>query len=288
MKSIQTKKRPDPQGSTFPKSIHLKKVWPETFISILFFTFQGCSNSSTSFHEKSVQKKLAAEPTTAPSITATTNEDDSQSADATAQSAIGDNAAASTPPSNTTTSAVTEQIPVPVFSPKDPFQPCVANGVSSPTQPINAKVYQLRTGAASIAEKVWDQSMYKTSICMTSFNAAPRLFTDGFPGIPNLSEWFGIDARAKIVVPVSGTYKFRLYSDDGSILTINNQVVIDHDGQHRPSSKDGSIQLTQGMHDLKVLYFQGPAAEIALQLFWTPPGSPEEIVPTTAFRTSGF
>lgn len=279
MKPQKIAMRTPNDGFPLVQTINLNKVWSETFLSILFFTFQftfqGCSNSS-SFHENAVQKK----PTTTPII----GQNSSQNGDSTTDNSISGNAAASSSSSTSVTGAAGEQNPVPKFSPKDPFQPCAAKGMGSTTQPIVAKVYQLRNGATSIAEKTWDQSMYKTKICMTGFDVPERIFTDGFPGIPNLFEWFGIDARAKIVVPTSGSYKFRILSDDGSILTIDNQVVINHDGQHPPSSKDGTVQLTQGMHELKVVYFQGPANQIALQLFWTPPGAPEEIVPTSAFR----
>lgn len=169
---------------------------------------------------------------------------------------------------------------------RSPFQAC--NSKVANAQPILAKVYQLPEGIQSIAAQPWTPSMYKTKICMPNFNISPRSFDLGFPDIPGLFEWFGLDARAKIVVPSEGLYKFRLLSDDGAILYIDNNQIINHDNQHAPSSKEGTVYLTAGTHDLKVLYFQGPRIEIALQLFWTPPSMSEVVVPSSVFRFSDF
>ncbi|MEI8026680.1 MAG: PA14 domain-containing protein [Pseudomonadota bacterium] len=282
MKAQKTLMQLRQDAFTLAKKNNLSKIWSTTIGSVLFFTFftfQGCSNSS-SFHQNAVPKKTTTTPTTGQTT--------SQNGDSTAENSIGGNAPASSSSATSVAGTASEPNPATKSISKEPFQPCAANGMASATQPIVAKVYELRKGAASIAEKAWDQTMYRTKICMTAFDVPERIFTDGFPGIPNLFEWFGIDARAKLMIPTSGSYKFRVLSDDGSILTIDNQVVIDHDGQHSPSSKDGTVQLTQGIHELKVVYFQGPANQIALQLFWTPPGSAEEIVPTSAFRPSEF
>ena len=67
----------------------------------------------------------------------------------------------------------------------------------------------------------------------------------------------------------AGTYKFKLSSDDGSSLWIDGKQVIDNDGVHGVSEVEGEVELTAGRHAMKVWYFQGPATEIALQLFIT-------------------
>ena len=53
--------------------------------------------------------------------------------------------------------------------------------------------------------------------------------------------------------------------------------VLEHDSIHGPEDKTGEVNLKAGKHTIKVWYFQGPATEIALQLFVTPPGGPEKI-----------
>src|SRR5690606_31449281 len=85
----------------------------------------------------------------------------------------------------------------------------------------------------------------------------------------------------------AGTYEFRLTSDDGSRLVIDDTEVIDNDGLHGAESKDGSIALEPGYHDLRVEFFDNTNDNI-LRLEWRPPGSdafvvvPESVLSTEA------
>lgn len=111
-----------------------------------------------------------------------------------------------------------------------------------------------------------------------------RSFTEGFPGVTNRFEWFGVVYTGTFQVEKPGEYLFRLSSDDGSRLWIDDRLVIDHDGVHGECSADSTVALTQGAHRIRVWYFQGPATDIALQLFVQPPGAEEEKI----FRMSEF
>ncbi len=115
------------------------------------------------------------------------------------------------------------------------------------------------------------------SVYTRSLNIPARNFKEGFPGVTNRFEWFALRYTGKFTVTAAGTYSFRLMSDDGSKLYIDGRLVIDNDGVHAPSDASGSVNLTAGSHTIVVEYFQGPAVEIALQLFVTPPGGTESI-----------
>jgi hypothetical protein len=110
-------------------------------------------------------------------------------------------------------------------------------------------------------------------------NVAPQRFTHGFPGVSDRFEWFMLDFKGKFNVENDGDYEFRLLSDDGSILWIDNMStpVIDNDGQHPPQAKIKSYHLTAGKHSMRVLYYQGPRTQVALQLFVKPPGGVEKL-----------
>jgi hypothetical protein len=108
-------------------------------------------------------------------------------------------------------------------------------------------------------------------------DVSPRRFTHGFPGVSERTEWFALDFNGKFRVSQAGRYQFRLLSDDGSILWVDGDLVIDNDGQHPPTSKLNSVDLDQGPHRLRVFYYQGPRTEVALQLFVTPPGGVERL-----------
>ncbi|MDX2055046.1 MAG: PA14 domain-containing protein [Polyangiaceae bacterium] len=105
-------------------------------------------------------------------------------------------------------------------------------------------------------------------------NIPERVMTGGFPGVTTRNEWFAIDYVGRFTVKRPGAYSFRLHSDDGSILWIDGQLVIDNDGAHPPQSKTAKVNLDAGSHKLRVLYFQATGG-IALQLFTTPPGGKE-------------
>jgi uncharacterized protein (DUF2141 family) len=108
----------------------------------------------------------------------------------------------------------------------------------------------------------------------------PRGFKEGFPGITDRFEWFGISYIGGIVIPSDGNYKFKLTSDDGSKLYIDGELVIVNDGIHPPRTVTKEVYLSKGGHRIGVDYFQGPRAMIALQLFVkTPDGKETPVKP---------
>ncbi|MEU4364764.1 family 16 glycoside hydrolase [Promicromonospora sp. NPDC023987] len=92
-----------------------------------------------------------------------------------------------------------------------------------------------------------------------------------------MGERFIAHALANLSVPSAGNYEFRLTSDDGSRLSIDDTVVVDHDGLHGESSKEGTIALDAGYHDLRVEYFDNTNDNI-LRLEWRPPGTTDFVV----------
>jgi len=59
--------------------------------------------------------------------------------------------------------------------------------------------------------------------------------------------------------------------------------VIDADGMHAPELGSGSITLDQGVHSIRVAYFQGPRFQVALVLEVAPPGEKYRVFNTDAF-----
>ena len=110
-----------------------------------------------------------------------------------------------------------------------------------------------------------------------ALDVPPRDFTDGFPGVTDRYEWFGVVYTGTFEISEPGTYKWRLASDDGSRLWIDGRELIDNDGVHGFSEGEGEAELSKGPHAMRLWYFQGPATEIGLQLFVTPPGGEEKI-----------
>jgi|WetSurMetagenome_2_1015567.scaffolds.fasta_scaffold05323_2 WD40 repeat protein/lysophospholipase L1-like esterase len=140
---------------------------------------------------------------------------------------------------------------------------------------LKGDIYYLEDGASSLPDFSALSSI--GTIYADALNISPRSFDSGFPGVTDRFEWFAIRYTGKFEVGQEGEYGFRLLSDDGSRLTIDDNSIIDNDGQHSPASASGTVYLTKGVHSIEVEYFQGPRYDIALQLFWTPPGGSESI-----------
>jgi hypothetical protein len=76
--------------------------------------------------------------------------------------------------------------------------------------------------------------------------------------------FFALRLKSKIKIDKSGLYKFYTSSNDGSKLFINDKLIVDNDGLHGPVQKSGEIQLTKGMHDIQVQYFQGGGSKVLM------------------------
>src|SRR5690606_1775339 len=85
--------------------------------------------------------------------------------------------------------------------------------------------------------------------------------------IANFSiEWIG-----NIDIPVTGTYSFATESDDGSMLYLDDKLLVDNGGIHPKRLQQASIYLNAGLHSLRERYLNGPGAG-EMRLLWAPPG----------------
>jgi hypothetical protein len=121
---------------------------------------------------------------------------------------------------------------------------------------------------------------YVATVYTDTLDIPERQYSDGFPGVTDRSDWFLIDYTGEFTVTGYGTYVFRLHSDDGSYLYVDDALIIDNDGKHAPESRSGRVQLAVGVHRIKVRYAQ-TTDRMALQLFVRTPQGPVE----TIFRT---
>lgn len=56
--------------------------------------------------------------------------------------------------------------------------------------------------------------------------------------------------------PETAYYNFYIYSDDGAVLSIDNQKIVDNDGGHSPRRKENKVALEKGFHKLNLDYFE--------------------------------
>ena len=100
-----------------------------------------------------------------------------------------------------------------------------------------------------------------------------------------ISDKFYVNISGWIKIAKAGNYQFRLGSDDGSRLVIDDKKVVDNDGIHEAKAVEGSMDLNVTSHPIRVEYFNNTPNEY-LQLEWKKPGDTEwEVVPDDAFET---
>lgn len=67
---------------------------------------------------------------------------------------------------------------------------------------------------------------------------------------------FAINFEGFIEIPEDGVYKFYLYSDDGSILYLHNQEIVNNDGSHEARMRSGHVALQKGWAPIRIGYFE--------------------------------
>jgi hypothetical protein len=142
---------------------------------------------------------------------------------------------------------------------------------------LRGNVYFIPPGSGALLDP---RGLQPVAVLYASrLDIGPRSWRAGFPGVPGgRIEWFEIDYHGELVTSQRGEHGFEILSDDGARLYVDDQLVLDNDGQHPPRSARGSAMLEPGRHRIRVGYFQGPRYEIALQLFVVPPGGTRQIL----------
>jgi hypothetical protein len=75
-----------------------------------------------------------------------------------------------------------------------------------------------------------------------------------------------------------GFYTFATTSDDGSMLFVNGQLVVDNGGEHGPRTREGRVRLTRGAHSVALEYFQS-GGPFLLEWSWAYEGEALSRVP---------
>jgi DNA-binding beta-propeller fold protein YncE len=89
---------------------------------------------------------------------------------------------------------------------------------------------------------------------------------------------FSIEWEGKVYAPRAGTYTFGTLSDDGSLLYLDGKLVVDNGGHHADRYVENRVTLNEGLHDLRLRYFQDDGGR-RMELWWIPPGGGKEMVP---------
>ena len=96
--------------------------------------------------------------------------------------------------------------------------------------------------------------------------------------IKQREDYWGVRFRGMIKIPADGVYTFSTVSDDGTRLTINNQVIVENDGIHGALSSSGKIKLKKGKYPILLDYFEGNYGEL-LKVEISGPGILKQSIP---------
>lgn len=130
---------------------------------------------------------------------------------------------------------------------------------STPLPPANIKPKSLQKGLrytyyeGEFTNKVPDFSLLSPK--------DQGIALDGDPGLiaeknNQQKDFFAIQFEGFIEIPEDGVYTFYTYSDDGSLLYLHDQLVVDNDGSHSARLKSGYIALKKGFVPIRIGYFE--------------------------------
>lgn len=85
---------------------------------------------------------------------------------------------------------------------------------------------------------------------------------------------FGVTYEGYFKVNEDGKYLFSTQSDDGSVIYIDDQQVVDNDGKHSLYEQAGEVLLQKGLHKFTLKYFEAGAFS-TLRVYMTMPGKPK-------------
>ena len=89
---------------------------------------------------------------------------------------------------------------------------------------------------------------------------------------------FGIVFTGKIEIDNDGEYTFYIQSDDGSCLYIDGNQIVNNDGDHGVIERRGNVNLTKGLHDIRVEFINAGGG-YWVEAFYKGPGIPKQIIP---------
>lgn len=90
---------------------------------------------------------------------------------------------------------------------------------------------------------------------------------------------FAMTFDGYIDVPEDGKYTFYLSSDDGSRMLIGDKIVVNHDGNHGTSEREGYAWLEKGKHVFTIQYYEGVVDHV-LEWRWEGPSFSKQLVPS--------
>lgn len=149
------------------------------------------------------------------------------------------------------------------------------------TTTFNGLHYEHSTGAwNSLAEIDWNFVEFSGDINNFDISGTTQF------------DFFNFKFDGYIFIPSDGNYTFYTISDDGSRLyldgfdqnNLSTNLLVDNDGKHGSTEKNGTINLTAGPHLITVLFFEYTGGQNLL-VKWEGPGITKQLIPDSVLNS---
>ncbi len=91
--------------------------------------------------------------------------------------------------------------------------------------------------------------------------------------------------KGSIYIPKDGTYNFGTTSDDGSMIFIDGNTVVDNNFYQGATRREGNVFLTKGAHPIDIGFYEGGGGN-SMTVDWTIPGNARQNL-ANSFLTQG-
>jgi autotransporter-associated beta strand protein len=114
-----------------------------------------------------------------------------------------------------------------------------------------------------------------------TYNGNNPFATLGYAGNGGFgATFYDVLMSGSINITQTGVYSFATTSDDGSMLFIDGQTVVNNNNYQGPTTRTGSTSLTPGLHQIAIGYYQGNGGN-GLLVQYEAPGGAWATVPNT-------
>jgi len=108
-----------------------------------------------------------------------------------------------------------------------------------------------------------------------------------YPGLDNrFKQHWGARFSGLLDIPYAGNWTLFINSDDGSELWLNGESFVQNHGTHGMQERSNFVNLSAGLHDFRIEFFQGGGPH-GLVFSWQGPNTSKAPVPASAFYVSG-
>ncbi len=114
-----------------------------------------------------------------------------------------------------------------------------------------------------------------------TYGTGQAFSTQGFTSISN----FIVRYSGEINITTPGVTTFYTTSDDGSMLFVDGQTVVSNNAIQPAATRTGSINLTAGLHDITVAYYQ-VSGGLGVQAGYTPVGGVSQVLSNSVLGTA--